>query len=103
MLTRSEVKLRHKPSYMEPDLKTHLQKRGADIQQLIEAIRSGWPFLLAELKSREQEKTQQLVTANDETLRGRIKEIRDLQELPSDLYQELEDIGAALSEMDAAE
>lgn len=45
---------------------------------------------------------QRLVTVNDDELRGRIKELQRLKELPSDLRVELDDIGAALSETDAA-
>jgi len=87
---------------MDDEQISELRSRREEITRVIEAMRIAWPFFSPELKRREIDKTGQLITSNDEEIRGRIKELQDLQELPSDLNRELEDINAALSEMDAA-
>jgi len=79
-----------------------LQSRKSEIERLFGAMQAAWPFFLQEIKRREAEMIQRLVTVNDDELRGRIKELQRLKELPSDLRVELDDIGAALSETDAA-
>lgn len=78
------------------------QERIAQINQTLTAIQTGWLFLCAELDERINSLTAQLISADNEQTRGRIKALRDLKELPDTLTQEREGIQAALSEQDAA-
>lgn len=80
-----------------------LETRRALIIGLIDALRGTWSLLLPELQARALSRTAQLVAVNDEQTRGRIKELQDLQDLPTCLQYELEAIQAALSDPDAAE
>lgn len=75
-----------------------VQNRIDKLSQAIEAIRVGWPFLLAEIDSRIESHTQSLIAQDDEQTRGRIKALRDLKELPEALIQERESIRAGLAE-----
>lgn len=80
-----------------------LETRRAVILALTDALRGCWPLLLPELQARAEARTAQLIAVNDEQTRGRIKELQDLQSLPTSLQHELEAIEAALSDPDAAE
>lgn len=78
------------------------EQRIAHIGQGLQAIQSGWPFLLGELKTRIDELTASLINNNDEQTRGRIKALLAVTELPQTLATERESMSAALSEQDAA-
>ena len=60
----------------------NIKQRIADIGQGLQAIQSGWPFLLGEINSRIDELTTSLVNNNDEQTRGRIKALIAIKELP---------------------
>lgn len=80
---------------------TH-DERLQHINQLMQAIQPGWPFLLAELETMIQGKTESLIAQNDDETRGAIKALRQLIDLPQTLHQEREGLTAALSDEDAA-
>jgi|GEM_PF-3361079 len=79
------------------------KERLAQLNQAIEAIRSGWPFLMAHLDERERVLTHLLVNENNEQTRGRIKQIRELKELPESLISERDGIQTGISESDPAD
>lgn len=66
-----------------------------EIDAALQAIRPGWPFLLAELQARIGDETERLITQNNEETRGRIKALRDLMTLPETLETERAGILAA--------
>ncbi|MFC5550729.1 hypothetical protein [Massilia aerilata] len=66
-----------------------------EIDAALQAIRPGWPFLLAELQARVADDTERLITQNNEETRGRIKALRDLMDLPEALEAERAGILAA--------
>ena len=74
------------------------QDRINQIDQALEAIRIGWPFLLVEMNERIDTLTQSLIAQDNEQTRGRIKALRDLKELPETLNQERESIRAGLAD-----
>jgi hypothetical protein len=74
------------------------QERLAQINQTLEAVRSGWPFLLAVMQGRVNDLTETLIGNNDEQIRGRIKQLRELMDLPQTLQQEREGIEAGLAD-----
>lgn len=78
------------------------QDRIAQINQTLQAIQTGWLFLCSEMDSRMASLTVQLINNDNEQVRGRIKALRELKELPETLQQERDGISAALSEQDAA-
>lgn len=80
-----------------------LKARANEITQTLEAMHSAWPFLLREIQRLKAEQLPQLISKDDEQLRGRIKQLQALEDLPLQLRQELEDINAALSDEDAAD
>lgn len=85
-------------------LTDELRHRYTVITRTLEAISPGWPFFMAEVDKKIAELTDSLITQNSEELRGRIKALRDLKDLPSDLQQERHGMDAALSEeSDAAD
>jgi rubrerythrin len=77
------------------------EERIAQIQQLLEAIQTGWPFLLALINERISEQTEQLISQESEQARGAIKELRRLAELPESLLQERDQHVDALKAADA--
>jgi hypothetical protein len=81
---------------------TESEQRIAHIGQGLQAIQSGWPFLLGELEARIKELTISLINNNDEQTRGQIKALMALTELPQTLATERESMSDALSEMDAS-
>jgi hypothetical protein len=83
-------------------LEEQAKERIAHIGQGLDAIKSGWPFLLSEINERIASLTEQLINNDNEQTRGRIKALLEIKELPESLQSEREGIGAALSEMDAA-
>lgn len=66
-----------------------------EIDATLQAIRPGWPFLLAEVLARIADETERLITQNNEETRGRIKALRDLMNLPDTLEAERAGILAA--------
>lgn len=70
------------------------------INQLLPALTD--PALEAYLRERIAELTNKLVSENDEQTRGRIKQLRDLLNLPESLLQERDGITAELPEQDSA-
>lgn len=77
------------------------QARIAEITNCLQAISQGWPFLMTEIQNRINTLTLQLISQDNEQTRGRIKQLRDLQDFPETLEQERKGIMSALSEMDA--
>jgi len=77
--------------------------RIAEINNTLQAIQNGWPFFMAELQQRIDALTVQLISQESEQVRGRIKALRDLQDMPETLQQERDGITTALSEQDAAD
>jgi hypothetical protein len=63
-------------------------ERLAEILPLQQALAASWTFLKVYLEQRKRELVTDLVAADDEQKRGRIKEINDLLELPERLQQE---------------
>lgn len=59
-----------------------------EIDAGLQAIRPGWPFLLAELQKQIDSRIESLITQNNEETRGRIKALRDLMNLPETLEDE---------------
>lgn len=64
----------------------------------LEAIRHGWPFLCAEVDRRIGELTEQLINNDNEQVRGRIKALLEVKNLPSSLQAERDGLSAALAE-----
>lgn len=77
-----------------------IAERLTHIDRLIDA--PSWPALIAELDQRIAELTAQLVNADNEQTRGRIKALHDIKNLPVALQAERDGIRAALSQEDAA-
>jgi hypothetical protein len=65
------------------------------IDAALQAIQPGWPFFMAELRSRIDQHIESLVSQNNEETRGRIKALRDLMNLPDELASERAGILAA--------
>jgi hypothetical protein len=82
---------------MNPELRIE------QIQKTLEAIHNGWPFFLAVINGRVSELTESLISQDNEQMRGAIKELRRLAELPESLVQERDGIQAALAREAAAD
>ena len=78
------------------------QARLAEIGNTLQAIQGGWPFVLLEINSRIEALTVQLVSQESEQVRGRIKALRDLRDMPETLQQERDCLSAALADQAAA-
>jgi len=78
------------------------QQRLDEISNTLQAIQSGWPHVLAEINHRIEALTGQLVSQESEQVRGRIKALRDLRDMPETLQQERQALSAGLSEQDPA-
>jgi hypothetical protein len=76
--------------------------RLTEIGNTLQGIQAGWPYVLAEINSRIESLTVQLVSQESEQVRGRIKALCDLRDMPETLQQEREGISAALAEQAAA-
>lgn len=74
--------------------KEHLDR----INQTLEAVRPAWPYLSALLKERADSLILDLIGQDNEQTRGRIKQLRELMELPETLQQEREGIERGLAE-----
>lgn len=79
------------------------EDRLSHIQQTLDAIAPGWPFLQAHIEQKIAEQTAQLIHQDNEQTRGRIKALVDLIALPESLRQERDGIRAALAEEAAAQ
>lgn len=80
---------------------TEPRQRIDHIGQGLQVIQSGWPFLLGELNARIDALTASLINNNDEQVRGQIKALLAVTELPQSLATERESMSVALSEQDA--
>jgi hypothetical protein len=76
--------------------------RISEISNTLQAIQNGWPYFLSEINSRIESLTVQLIGQESEQVRGRIKALRDLRDMPELLDQERSGIQAGLSEQDPA-
>jgi dihydroorotase len=74
------------------------EDRLAEIDQTLEALRPAWPHLRVLLEGKRADLTVQLIAQDNEQVRGRIKALGDLLELPETLQQEREGIRAGLAE-----
>lgn len=79
-----------------------LNERQGQLTALLAALPAAWAMLTAELQRSRAEKVERLVAADDPELRGRIKEIDDLLQLPNNLRQELLSFVNALPDEGAA-
>jgi hypothetical protein len=82
---------------MNPELRIE------QIQKTLEAIQNGWPSFLAVINGRLSDLTEELISQDNEQMRGAIKELRRLAELPESLVQERDGIQAALAREAAAD
>lgn len=78
------------------------EQRAGDLTEALRATQNGWPFLLVEVERQIEQLTRDLVNANNEETRGRIKALAWIKELPETLTDERDRLIAALSEQDAA-
>ena len=72
-----------------------------EIDTVLSAM-SGWAAVQAEIDRKTASYIEQLVNQNNEELRGRIKALQLVRNLPETLASERESMSAALSEQDAA-
>ena len=72
--------------------------RKQQIASVLDSMRVLWPAIREELKVKKNDLIQNLIAADNEQTRGRIKELEDLINLPTTLYQELMAIESALAE-----
>ena len=79
------------------------EARLSHIQQTLDAISTGWPFLQAHIEQQIAEQTAQLINQENEQTRGRIKALAGLLALPETLQQERDGISAALADEAAAQ
>ncbi len=70
-----------------------------ETDEILNAIHSGWPRVANELQERINALTMQLISSNDEQIRGRIKALTELLEWP----EQLRAISAGLSQADPAD
>lgn len=74
------------------------QERIDEINKILEAIKQGWPFFMAELEQRKALAIAQLIGQESEQVRGRIKALNELLDMPEMLVKEREGISAGLAE-----
>lgn len=74
------------------------EERLGELTNQIQAIQNGWPFFSSLLQERINELTVRLIGGNDEQVRGRIKALQELKELPVTLQQERDGIKAGLAQ-----
>lgn len=65
------------------------RERLNQVQAVLNALPGAWAPLVRELERIRAEKVASLVTANNEELRGAIKFIDEVLQLPNNLHQEL--------------
>ena len=69
------------------------KERIEQIDRTLNVLRDAWPVLLPILKEKADGMTLALIGQDSEQTRGRIKQLRELMELPETLYQERQGIG----------
>jgi hypothetical protein len=74
------------------------QDRLGELEQQLRAIENAWPLLAGLLQERIDAHTTALINRNDDETRGRIKALKELQELPVTLQQERDGIKAGLAD-----
>lgn len=74
------------------------EDRILEIDAALSALQPAWPAFSAVLQDKKQALTVELIAQDSEQTRGRIKQLRELMELPDLLRQEREGIRAALAE-----
>lgn len=79
------------------------EERIAYIGQALTSLQPGWSYLVHELDARIAELTEQLISNDNEQVRGRIKALLDVKNLPETLRYEQEGMRVALSEQDATD
>lgn len=73
------------------------------IADFLTQTKTAWPLISKEIDAKVSELTARLINENSEEIRGRIKALIDVKELPKALLDELEGMRAALSDEDAAD
>lgn len=73
------------------------------IADFLNQTKTAWPLISKEIDAKVSELTARLINENSEEIRGRIKALIDVKELPKALFDELEGMRAALSDEDAAD
>lgn len=71
------------------------EQRLSQITAAMQAMQIGWPFIAHEINLLIEGHTMSLIGQNNEEVRGRIKALRDLLNLPESLDQERQGIAAA--------
>jgi type VI protein secretion system component VasF len=74
---------------MTPDQEQDVRQRVDQVQAVLNAIPEAWAPLAREFERIRAEKVDKLITANNEELRGAIKFIDEVLQLPNNLRQEL--------------
>lgn len=74
------------------------EDRLAELSEQLQALTHVWPVLLPLLQARMQSHVGSLIGTNDEQVRGRVKALMELIELPDALQQERDAIAAGLAE-----
>jgi hypothetical protein len=77
------------------------QERLNQVAATLNAMEHGWPTVAAELARRRAEMVERLVAADNAELRGAIKQIDEVLQLPNNLRQELLSYDKALPETGA--
>lgn len=72
--------------------------RLGEVQATLNAMDGTWPHIVRELQRERLAKMEALVVAEDQELRGRIKQIDDLLLLPQYLRMEIQNLSKALPE-----
>ncbi len=87
---------------MSPEQLDAARVRLMVLQAASGAMEAAWPYLTPMLQGLRAEKVEALVSADDQELRGRIKQIDDLLQMPQYLRSEIQVLSEALSEPDAS-
>lgn len=74
------------------------EERIAQIEETLRSLAPAWQVLTALLDEKARALTGELIAQDNEQTRGRIKQLRELMELPELLQQERDGIRAALAE-----
>jgi hypothetical protein len=75
------------------------QNRYAKLQNILNAIAPSWKLLQEFLESECEEKTRLLVEKDSEELRGRIKQLLELKDLPARLTSEMRQLEEGIKEL----
>lgn len=73
-----------------------IRARMGEMQACLGAMDGTWPHIARELQRERLDKMTSLVVADDAELRGRIKQIDDLLQMPQYLRREIENLSNAL-------